>query len=318
MADKKISHKRTNSKFISRKYGHIKSIKDSRDLTIRFNEDHVKLFAQKYNLSENNPTLFDLRNFVKLPEALSDIDQGSLGSCTANAISFAYAFNEIKQSNKDIFLPSRLFIYYNERLIEGTVNQDSGAQLVDGIKAINKYGVCDEHHWIYDPLKFTVEPPKNIYEEAKNARAVKYASIDFSNDHTIADRIKHLKIALQSGYPVVFGFTVFSSFETEIVAQTGIVPIPSYEDQILGGHAVCAVGFDESYFIVKNSWGPKWGKNGYFYMPAEYLADPNLADDFWIITNVLDPIIPNFNKDDINPDAINLDNKPNNGGVVHN
>ncbi len=96
------------------------------------------------------------------------------------------------------------------------------------------------------------------------------------------------------------------------------MPIPSYEDQILGGHAVCAVGFDESYFIVKNSWGPKWGKNGYFYMPAEYLADPNLADDFWIITNVLDPIIPNFNKDDINPDAINLDNKPNNGGVVHN
>ncbi|XWV26472.1 cathepsin B, cystein protease [Tupanvirus soda lake] len=292
-----------------RKYGYIKSKVDDRDLLVRFTNHHVLAFAMLRKLEAKPVPIFDLRNIVTLPQALSDIDQGRLGSCTANAIAYAYAFDEIKQSNKEVFLPSRLFIYYNERMMEGTVMEDSGAQIRDGIKSINKYGVCDEHHWIYDPLQFTVKPPAEVYTEAKLARAVRYAKIDFSQDKTTDDRVNHIKRALMSGFPFVFGFTVYESFESEEVAKTGMVPMPKEGEKILGGHAVCGVGFDDTKqcFIIKNSWGPKWGLNGYFYMPYNYVADTNLADDFWVIQQVTNPDnIPNFSPEDINPDAKNL------------
>jgi len=305
----------------NRNYGYIRSKIDSRDELICFTDEHVMAFRLLRKINTNNDSpVFDLRKIVSLPQALSDIDQGSLGSCTANAIAFAYAFDEIKQTNKEVFLPSRLFIYYNERMMEGTVDQDAGAEIRDGIKSINKYGVCDEHHWIYDLLKFTQKPPKKIYDEAKLAKSVKYAAIDFDNDKTIDSRIEHLKRALGSGFPFVFGFTVYQSFETSEVAKTGMVPMPKKNEKVLGGHAVCAVGYDDDKqcFIVKNSWGPNWGLNGYFYMPYKYTADAKLSDDFWIIQQVTDPAnIPGFSPDDINPDAKNL-NVVNNGGVVNN
>jgi len=295
---------------ITRTYGHIKSKPDDRDQKVCFTKDHAIAFLGKKKFEKvSSKTVFDLRTIVNLPQALSNIDQGSLGSCTANSIAFAYTFDEIKQGNAEVFLPSRLFIYYNERMIEGTVSTDSGAEIRDGIKSINQYGVCDEHHWIYDPTQFTVKPPQKIYAEAKLAKAVRYANIDFSNNPTIASRVQHLQWALQSGFPFVFGFTVYASFETQEVASTGMVPMPQPSEQVLGGHAVCAVGFDNSKqcFIVKNSWGPNWGVDGYFYMPYNYTADPNLADDFWVIQGVSDPDnIPNFSPEDINPDAINL------------
>jgi len=89
----------------------------------------------------------------------------------------------------------------------------------------------------------------------------------------------------------------------------------------MGGHAVCAIGFDDKKqcFIVKNSWGPTWGVNGYFYMPYKYTADTNLADDFWIIQAVTNPEnITGFKPEDINPDATNLNAQPGSGGVVNN
>ena len=302
----------TQEKCTGRCYGYIKSKEDQRDFYIKFNDEHVKAFATLKSINHAG-NIFDLRNIVNLPQALSDIDQGKLGSCTANAISYAYAFDEIKQLNKEVFLPSRLFIYYNERMMEGNVNQDSGAEIRTGIKSINKYGVCDEHHWIYNPIQFTVKPPDNVYDEAKLARALKYARVDLRQSKNTDNRTQQLKNALKSGYPFVFGFIVYKSFESEEVMKTGMVPMPLPGEKKMGGHAVCAVGFDDDKkcFIVKNSWGPDWGLNGYFYMPYEYVADEELADDFWVIHQVTNPDnIPNFRPEDINPDAINLDVSP--------
>lgn len=302
-----------------RKYGFIKSKPDASDLFVKFTDEHVEAFRLKNktktklffeNLVKKKSTLkpvFDLRKKVKLPQALSDINQYSLGSCTSNAIAYAYAFDEIKQSNKEVFLPSRLFIYYNERLMEGTVNEDAGANIRDGIKSINNYGVCMEHLWVYDPAKFAVKPSEEAYKEAKLAKAVKYAQIDFSDDKTIEERANHLKRALLSGYPFVFGFEVYASFESEEVAKTGMVPMPASGEEYLGGHAVCAVGYDDTKqcFIVKNSWGASWGLDGYFYMPYNYTADPKLANEFWVIQRVTNPNnIPNFTPADINPDVV--------------
>ena len=289
------------------KYGHIKGGIKPEDPLVKFTEEHAKAFRDNKKI-DNTGSIFDLRNIVKLPVGLSEINQGQLGSCTANAIAFAYTFDEIKQANKESFFPSRLFIYYNERMIEGTVNEDSGAQIRDGIKSINTYGVCDEHLWVYDPTKFAVKPSDLAYNEAKNAKAINYASIDLSNDKTPDARVNHLKLALKSGFPFVFGFIVFESFESEQVAQTGIMPLPKPNEQIVGGHAVCAVGFDDTKksFIIKNSWGPNWGDHGYFYMPYDFIGVDELASDFWVIKQVTNPDIQGFTPQDINPDAVNL------------
>jgi C1A family cysteine protease len=300
---------------INRKYGHLKHVHDPTDPKIKFTVNHVKVLGLSVQ-----PTELDLSKKYKVPQALSEIDQGSLGSCTGNATSYALAVDEIKQSNKMVFLPSRLFIYYNARKIEGTIDEDAGAQIKDVIKGVYTYGACDEHHWIYDPTKFTEEPPQTIYTEAKNFKPVKYACLDFSADITPTDRINHIKRTLQSGYPIVFGFTVYDSFESDEVAKTGMMPMPKEGEQIVGGHAVCCIGYSDSKkcMIVKNSWGADWGINSYFYMPYAFISDPNMVDDFWVIQSVSNPTdVPHWSKVDINPDAINLQAVTDNGGVVN-
>src|SRR5438128_6067478 len=203
-------------------------------------------------------------------------NQGALGSCTANAIAAAIEFDRMKQKLSD-FVPSRLFIYYNERVIEGTVPIDSGAMIRDGIKSVASDGVCPEPEWPYDIAKFARKPTAKCYADAKLDRAVSYQSL-------IQD-LNQMKGCLASGYPFVFGFTVYESFESDAVKTSGHAPMPKWNERPVGGHAVMAVGYDESKqgFLVRNSWGAAWGMKGYFTMPYAYFIQPGLASDFWTI-----------------------------------
>ena len=90
---------------------------------------------------------------------------------------------------------------------------------------------------------------------------------------------------MAGGYPFEFGFTVYESFESQEVAQTGVVPMPQQTEKVLGGHAVMAVGYDDAQqrIIVRNSWGTSWGQQGYFTMPYAYLTNHQLSSDFWTI-----------------------------------
>jgi C1A family cysteine protease len=203
-------------------------------------------------------------------------DQGQLGSCTANALAAAVDF-ERKRQKLQFLTPSRLFVYYNERAIEGTTGSDSGAMLRDGIKAVASQGVCPETMWPYNVDKFTDKPAAPCYTAALSHKAVQYLRVP--------QDVTSLKGCLASGFPFVFGFTVYDSFEGDDVAKTGKVPMPSINEQVLGGHAVMAVGYSDASqrFLVRNSWGPSWGINGYFTLPYAYATDQNLADDFWTI-----------------------------------
>jgi C1A family cysteine protease len=218
------------------------------------------------------PAKVDLRN--QCPPVY---DQGQLGSCTGNAIAGAHQFDQMKEAANKAFAPSRLFIYYNERVIEGTVASDSGAQIRDGIKSVGQSGVCPETEWQYDITKFAVKPPPQSYTDAAKNKAIQY--------QRVARNLSQMKGCLAAGFPFVFGFTVYESFESPQVAQTGIVPMPAPKESVVGGHAVMAAGYDDSQqsFIVRNSWGTGWGLKGYFMMPYAYLLDANLSDDFWTI-----------------------------------
>jgi len=209
-------------------------------------------------------------------------NQDKLGSCTANAIAAAYEYDEIKQNEKDVFIPSRLFIYYNERKIEGSIETDSGAEIRDGIKSISVDGVCSEDMWKYDITKFTECPTQECYDEAKNHKSIEYKRVIQS--------LEQLKQCLIEGFPIVFGFNVYSSFETQEVAETGIMPMPKEGEELLGGHAVCAVGFDDNkrVFIIRNSWGDSWGDKGYFYMPYAFITNTSQCSDFWTVRKVKD------------------------------
>jgi C1A family cysteine protease len=206
-------------------------------------------------------------------------DQGDLGSCTANATAGLFEFVAMKEGFGTV-QPSRLFIYYNERVIENTVNSDSGAQLRDGIKTVAKQGVCKEEEDPYIVTQFTNKPSAQAYADAKQSRAVEYMRI--------TQVLSQLQGCLAQGYPFVFGFTVYSSFMSEDVAKTGVATLPQAGDQVEGGHAVMAVGYNNANqtFLIRNSWGDSWGQAGYFTFPYAYLTDANLSSDFWTIRQV--------------------------------
>lgn len=173
------------------------------------------------------------------------------------------------------FTPSRLFIYYNEREIEGTIDSDSGAMLRDGIKSVAKQGAYKEKTWPYEIDRFRDKPPNPAYDEAEKHQAIRY--------QRLTQALNQFKGCLADGFPFVFGFVVFESFETQEVAKTGHAPIPRANEKQLGGHAVMAVGYDETrqWLVVRNSWGTKWGMRGYFTLPYPTCWQPvaRLLDD---------------------------------------
>jgi C1A family cysteine protease len=235
------------------------------------NEDHRDYFRVVGIIEEELPKEVD--RTTECPEIY---DQRSLGSCTANAINGLFQFNLIKHGFES-FIPSRLFLYFNERRDEGCIAEDSGAMIRTGMKSINKDGVCHETTWPYVESKFKNKPTIKAYIEAKGHQSISYSRVP----QTLID----MKSCLAEGFPFVFGFQVFNSMMTKQVATTGKVPMPDPQDVPQGGHAVMAVGYSDSKgcFIVRNSWGYNWGIGGYFYLPYEYLTNKELSSDFWTI-----------------------------------
>lgn len=277
----------SNNSYIASRPPRISIMKNGRKIIGRHNE--YRISSHTRNLSSIDRRSNITKNFycgevfcaeVSTYHTLVTRRNGKIlisGNCTANAIAISHFFDQIKQKSEFPFIPSRLFIYYNEREMEGTINSDSGATIRDGIKSIAKQGVCDEKIWPYDVSRYTTKPLDSCYKIALNNQALEYSRVTQTLDQ--------LKGCLALGFPFIFGFAIYDSFESQEVSKTGIVPMPSTNERMLGGHAVICQGYDDSTgrFLVQNSWGQGWGQFGYFTIPYEYLINTDLAADFWVV-----------------------------------
>lgn len=186
-------------------------------------------------------------------------DQGCIASCSANALCALIGF--ICPG----FFGSRLFMYYNERLFDGTIGRDEGVEVGRAVESLVRYGVCNEALWPYIPARLDLKPDSRCYKSIKRFSA-----------STIPKRPDALKHALIEDRPFVVGLVVYESFRQ--VNQSGDIPMPQKEkEKCLGGHAVVCVGFRDDYWIMRNCWGSGWGDAGHFYLPSAYLFDVSLT-----------------------------------------
>ena len=249
-----------------RRFGWVPQRDDPRDFPIE------KLHA-KLGPPVELPQVVDLRPKFPVP----CYDQGDLGSCVANSVVGAAEFLGYKDAGTYRYLLSRLALYYDARVIEGDPEDDVGCEIRDAIKAGAKSGLCGEWAWPYNINKFANKPPKFAYKNA--------ATHLFNEYYAIPDKTRERDTlaALVSGYPVMFGFTVYEPFMD--VGPDGIVPMPEPGDWAVGGHATLVVGYDRirQFYLVRNSWGSDWADHGHFWMPFAYANDPNEASDFWVL-----------------------------------
>jgi C1A family cysteine protease len=231
------------------------------------------------------PPAIDLTNRAEWPAVY---DQGLLGSCVANALAAAIEYEQIKRLTADgqyaknkfmrgkmRFTPSRLFTYYGAREYINLTQEDSGCYIRDAVKVAYNLGAPRETGWKYDETKFDVRPPKRTYNSAPFHKITSYRALETVNE---------VKRALAEDFPVIIGISVFNSF---FWGSGGDIQMPTYDDTLLGGHAILLVGYDDAtqYFKFRNSWGEEWGNNGYGRLPYSYVGYRNLSDDFWVITD---------------------------------
>lgn len=246
-------------------YGWLPSVPDQRDRPLSL----IPPYA-----AWGMPSRVDLRD--KLPPIG---DQGQIGSCTAWASTAAWRAELMRQGKPDLE-PSELAQYYWTRSLEGTTRSDAGGTIRDAIKVLAKIGAAPEALWPYDVTKLTKAPPAAVKQAAHAHLALVYEAVP--------QALTALITAIQAGYPVVLGIGVYASFESDAVARSGVVPLPQNTEALLGGHAICLVGYDTQArrFTFRNSWGTSWGDKGYGYLPWEYVLNAKLASDFWIVKGV--------------------------------
>jgi len=243
------------------RFGWLPDIPDQRDMPF-------KTISRK-----KLPASVDLRDICPAP-----YEQGDLGSCVAQSVSACMQIVSRVQGQLAWaqVIPSRLFVYYNARKLDGSIKYDAGSYLRSGIKSVVKWGVCKEvPTWPYDIEKYTQKPSLKAYREGTTHQALKYSRLGQS--------INTMKQCLAEGYPFVCGISIYESFLSEETEKTGVIPMPGRDERVEGGHAITIVGYDAKSFILRNSWGEEWGQKGYATIPHEYLVNDDMAADFWTI-----------------------------------
>ncbi len=260
---------------------------DFRDYTSEHKE--TKAMLEKVGVAK--PIPLGLAPKVDLKTWCSPVEnQGPIGSCTTHAVVGLVEYFERKAFGKHIDA-SRLFLYKTTRNLLNWTG-DTGAFLRTTMGALTLFGVPPEEYWKYDPANFDVEPSAFLYAYAQSFQAISYYRLDPPGTTPVA-LLNQIKTYLAGGLPSGFGFTVYDSISQ--AQTTGKIPFPTAGEKIVGGHAIMAVGYDDTMkikntsvgavettgaFLIRNSWGQEWGAAGYGWLPYEYVLK-GLAADWW-------------------------------------
>lgn len=287
----------------NRKFGWVRDFPDFRDITVDTDKVPAKLEAMgqpsvKTMLAKAGASRGTSTSAPKLPTTKSLMqwcspieDQGNLGSCTAHAAAGMLEYFERKSFGKHIDA-SRLFIYKTTRNLM-KVEGDTGAYIRSVMGALTLFGAPPESYYPYDVSKFDEEPSAFLYAYAQNYQALTYYRLDPPGT-TNAALLTQIKTSLNSNLPAMFGFSVFDSYD-QADRNGGCLPFPTSRESLLGGHAVLAVGYDDTKkirnssvggiettgaILIRNSWGTSWGDGGYGWLPYNYVTR-GLTSDWW-------------------------------------
>lgn len=235
-----------------------------------------------FSSSKPLPSKVDLRERFALPKVYQ---QGQCGDCTSNAWCGLYEIESIIKNFEPTFRPSRLFLYFNERnlpqdkILEISKKEQQGGFLVNGLISLSFQGVCSEAKWPYDLSKVDVKPTEDCYVQGLEHQIIQGNCLD--------QTLIHMKTCLNSNHPFVFAFDIYSNFHDSNF-KNGIMLMPTPSSTQIGRHAVVAVGYDDALntILCRNSWGSKWGMEGYFWMPYEFIMNPKYAREFYFVENI--------------------------------
>lgn len=249
---------------------------------LKQNPDHrdIELMLVRPEAAAALPVIADQR-----PACPAVYDQGNEGSCTAHAGGFLWHYEEQVVEVKTVERPSVAQIYYITRMLQGTTNQDSGATMRNVFKAIAKWGYCHDSLMPYKAGQYKMKPTVAAMKDAQKyiPQGSMYASVP--------QDLATIKATLAAMKPIAFGFSVPKSFMGQQVAKTGIFAGPMTNEQVVGGHAVALVGYEDPHgdgsgnAIVRNSWGADWGQAGYVKMPLSFILNPKWCSDFWTVSS---------------------------------
>ncbi len=288
-----------NDDMLIKGMGWMRDLPDFRDLTV--NSDNVPSRVKRAGREESVKDLLTATGAAKPPKKLAKsvdlrqwcspiVDQGNLGSCTANAGAGLYEYFENKAYGT--YTPvSRLFLYKVTRNLMHAKG-DTGAYLRTMMGALVLFGTPPEEYWGYQIKTFDDEPGAFCYAFAQTFQALEYYRLDPPATPK-EDLLTRIKTNLNACLPSVFGFSVFNSITQ--AAKTGKIPFPVKNEKIMGGHAIMAVGYDDTVeikntnagatltigaLLIRNSWGTDWGMEGYAWLPYDYVLK-GLAVDWW-------------------------------------
>ncbi|MEW4448900.1 C1 family peptidase [Qipengyuania sp. JC766] len=216
------------------------------------------------------PTRVDLRPYCSAVE-----NQLETNSCVANAIVGAIELLQ-RKAGRPVTDLSRLFLYFNARRLGKREHLDAGTYIHHGMAAVLAHGVCEERMWPFQKVAVNEEPTQACFENAAHYEALQFA------------RTPHQSAlaALADELPVAFGIVLpnecyDSARQDGVMKDPQDIPVRSQPS----GHAMLMVGYDlaSRLFIVRNSWGPEYGKDGYLMIPFDVMFRYSNPHQFWTI-----------------------------------